>query len=62
MNPDYNTIENIRTMVERSIKFNEQYGPVTAQGFTFEPSGYSTTVLAGDGDYLTKDTLLDFKV
>ncbi len=49
-------------MVERSIKFNEQYGPVTAQGFTFEPSGYSTTVLAGDDDYLTKDTLWNFKV
>lgn len=49
-------------MVERSIKFNEQYGAVTAQGFTFEPSGYSTTVLAGDGDYLTKDTLWNFKV
>ncbi len=49
-------------MVERSIKFWDEYGPITKDGFTFEPSGYTNTVNAGDGDYLTFDTLWDFKV
>lgn len=31
------------------------------KGFTFK-GGYSPIVTAGDGDYLTKDTLWDFKV
>ena len=46
----------------RSLKFFDAYGPVTAGGFTFEPNGYSELVCAGDGDFLTADTLWDFKV
>ena len=61
-NPDKETIENIRTMVERSINFFDEYGPVTVDGFTFEPDGYTDTVSSGDGDFLTADTLWDFKV
>lgn len=61
-NPDSATIENIRTMVKRSISFFEAYGPITVEGFTFEPTGYTKTVSAGDGDFLTADTLWDFKV
>ena len=61
-NPDNQTIENIRIMVNRSISFWKQYGPVVVDGFTFEDDGYTSTVDTGDGDYLTKDTLWDFKV
>lgn len=61
-NPDKNTIENIKIMVERSIDFWKEYGPITSDGFTFEPYGYTNTVNTGDGDFLTKDTLWDFKV
>lgn len=61
-NPDIDTIENIRIMVERSIKMWSEYGPIVADGFTFEPTGYTETVSSGDGDYLTEDTLWDFKV
>jgi len=61
-NPDEGTINNIRVMVERSITFWEQYGPVTVDGFTFEPNGYTQIVDCGDGDFLTADTLWDFKV
>jgi hypothetical protein len=61
-NPDSDTIENIRTMVNRGISFFEAYGPVAVEGFTFEPSGYTEMVSAGDGDFLTADTLWDFKV
>ena len=49
-------------MVERSIAFWEKYGPITVDGFDFEPNGYTETVDTGDGDYLTEDTLWDFKV
>ena len=80
-NPDKATIENIRTLVERSISFISKYGPITQDGFTFEPingkdsdyrkmvetgkgtfGGYTCTVSSGDGDFLTKDTMWDFKV
>ena len=79
-NPDEKTIENVRAMVERGVVFFKKYGPVTADGFTFEPEGlgsqyenwrwngttdfggYTRTVSGGDGDFLTEDTLWDFKV
>ena len=59
--PDAATVENIRTMVERSLKFFEQYGPKVLDGFTFG-GGYTDTVSSGDGDFTTADTLWDFKV
>ncbi len=61
INPDANTIFNIRTMVNRSITFWKKYGPVVKDGFTME-GGYTNTIVSGDGDYLTADTLWDFKV
>lgn len=61
INPDKQTIENIRTMIKRSLSFFEQYGPKVLDGFTFE-GGYTTTVSSGDGDFTTEDTLWDFKV
>ena len=62
VNPDSATIRNIRTLTERSISFFNDYGPVTAIDFTFEPSGYTETVNTGDGDFLTANTLWDMKV
>lgn len=61
INPDPDTIHNIQIMVERSLSFWQEYGPIIADGFTFE-GGYTQTVTHGDGDFLTKDTLWDFKV
>ncbi len=61
INPDKATIKNIAIMVNRSITFWEEYGPLVKDGFTFE-GGYTDIVSSGDGDYLTKDTLWDFKV
>lgn len=60
-NPDTDTVKNIEIMVKRSIEFFKEYGPITTDGFTFE-GGYTDTVSSGDGDFLTKDTLWDFKV
>lgn len=81
INPDKATIQNIQTLVKRSVVFFEKYGPTTNEGFTFEPvekdtlayekmlntgngsyGGYTAVVDSGDGDFLTKDTLWDFKV
>lgn len=59
--PDDLTIENIRTMVNRSLAFWEHYGPVVSDGFTFQ-GGYTNIISKGDGDFLTADTLWDFKV
>ena len=59
--PDVDTINNIRIMVNRSLAFWKEYGPIIIDGFTFE-GGYTNIVSSGDGDYLTKDTLWDFKV
>ena len=61
IHPDKHTIENIRTMVERSLQFFSIYGPVTQDGFTME-GGYTDLVDTGDGDFLTHDTLWDLKV
>lgn len=61
INPDEATIQNVRTMVERSLRFFDEYGPVVFDGFTFE-GGYTDTVSFGDGDFMTADTLWDFKV
>lgn len=61
INPDNATIENIRIMVNRSKLFWEKYGPIICSEPTFE-GGYSYIVDSGDGDYVSKDTLWDFKV
>ncbi|MDA3768706.1 hypothetical protein PF586_09895 [Lactobacillus delbrueckii] len=58
--PDQATIQNVRTMVERSLHFLDVYGPKWLDGFTFE-GGYTDTVSTGDGDFTTADTLWDFK-
>lgn len=59
--PDAQTIQNVRTMVKRAVAFFEKYGPVKVDGPTFL-GGYTDTVSAGDGDFITEDTLWDFKV
>ena len=61
-NPDKNTINNIQILIERSLQFWKEYGPIKVDGFTFEDKGYTDVVDAGDGDFLTEDTLWDFKV
>lgn len=59
--PDESTINNIKIMVNRSLVFFEEFGPVIKDGFTFL-GGYGKHITSGDGDFLTEDTLWDFKV
>ena len=61
INPDSQTIENVRIMVYRSLDFFRKYGPVEKFEYTFE-GGYTKVIGSGDGDFMTKDTLWDFKV
>ena len=61
INPDKKTICNIIVMVQRSLEFLKNHGPIVKDGFTFE-GGYTDVVSSGDGDYLSCDTLWDFKV
>lgn len=51
--PDAITVQHIATMIARSLAFFREYGPMTESGF-----------IAGDadGDFLTADTIWDFKV
>lgn len=58
---DAETTANIAVMVQRSLNFFDKYGPITLDGFTFT-GGYTEIVSAGDGDFLTADTLWDLKV
>ena len=59
--PDEDTVENILIMVERSMSLWEQFGEVLLCGFTL-PGARSYMISSGDGDFLTRDTLWDFKV
>ena len=59
--PNDKMIANIIVLVKRSITFLKKNGPVVLDGFTFE-GGYNGIISSGDGDYLTADTLWDFKV
>lgn len=54
-------VSNIRVMVNRCLEFLRIVGPVISDELTFE-GGYTELVSSGDGDYLTTDTLIDFKV
>ena len=59
--PDKSVVQNIVGLVNRSIAFLKKNGPVILDGFTFE-GGYNDVISSGDGDFLTADTLWDFKV
>lgn len=48
-------------MIKRSQKFFKEYGPVVAESMTFL-GGYTPTVISGDADFMTNDTIWDFKV
>ena len=47
-------------MIQRGLGFFEEYGPVVVDGITFR-GGYTRVVETGDGDFMTGDTVWDFK-
>lgn len=58
--PDENTINNIRIMLKRCQNFVNIYGEIKSD-LTFE-EGYTRTVHAGDGDFMTNNIIWDMKV
>lgn len=60
INPNPETIDDVRAMVEAGLAFFKEYGPITHDGITFQ-GGYTDVVQAGDGDFMTADTVWDFK-
>lgn len=60
INPDKDTIFNIITMINRTNRFLNQYGPKVADGITFE-GAYTNVITAGDADFITEDTIWDIK-
>ena len=60
INPDAGTCDNSRIMIQRGLGFFEEYGPVVVDGITFR-GGYTRVVETGDGDFMTSDTVWDFK-
>lgn len=69
--PDMATTSHVLQMVNRARAFFEAHGPITSDGFVFadrdkwdtgDRGGYTDLVTSGDGDFLTADTLWDFKV
>lgn len=61
INPDKNTIQNIATMVERSIDFWRNNNPVITAGLCFK-QGYTKNITHGYSGYITEDTICDFRV
>ena len=55
------TIENIKIMVNRGVRFLKNCGKEIKSGLDFE-GGYTDVVVNGDCDYLTENALIDFKV
>lgn len=50
----------IQKLIYRSVTFLDEYGPIIESGMTFE-GGYTKLVSSGDADFVTEDTLWDFK-
>ncbi|VEU76073.1 hypothetical protein [Mycoplasmopsis columboralis] len=56
INPDAETIENIRTIVQRNIKFFHEFGPILSTEFPVEDKNEEVNIF-GEIDYVTYDTL-----
>ena len=59
--PSDESIEDIKIMVNRTVNFFKDNGPIILRIFTFE-EGYSSKITTGDADFLTSKTLWDLKV
>ena len=58
--PDAATIENIEIMVNRGVSFLKRFSGIKTD-MIFE-GGYTDIIVNGDCDYLTDNSLIDFKV
>ena len=61
VNPDATTISHIKRMVERTVEFFTDNGPIVKAGFDFK-GGYTDVVDEGEADYLTQTAIWDLQV
>ena len=61
LRPDSATVENIKIMVNRGVTFLNHCSKEIYTGLSFD-GGFTSTVVNGDCDYLTDNSLIDFKV
>lgn len=61
ISPDNQSINNIKSMIIRSMAFVNEFGPIIKEGITFE-GGYTDKITNGDGDFVTKGTIWDIKL
>lgn len=60
--PNEKTIHNIKTMVQRSLDFFADFDKEKIKTHLIFKGGYTSKVDSGDGDFMTQETLWDFKV
>lgn len=60
LHPDELTIQNIRMMVNRTVRFINTFGPIVRSGGQIR-SDKARNILGGRYDYVTSDTLWDIK-
>lgn len=60
INPTTQETAMMKRCIERGMAFFATQRPITKNGFTCD-GGYTGLIRTGDGDYLTEDTLWDFK-
>lgn len=60
INPDEKTINQIRELVNRSLKIFDKYGGIIDSGFSFK-GAYTKQIINGDADYLSPNILWDMK-
>lgn len=61
--PNRASLENVQLLIERSMAFFEVFGPVVQYDVPFSPNGYTgKTKGNAESDFLTKDTLWEFRV
>ncbi|MBQ6354848.1 hypothetical protein IJJ18_00250 [Candidatus Saccharibacteria bacterium] len=61
INPNKKTIGNIKTMIDRTSTYVSKCKPIIESGFIISDCG-GKYVTVGDGDLLTEDSIIDFKV
>lgn len=60
INPDKQTINQIKELVNRSLKIFDEYGGIIDSGFSFK-GAYTKQMINGDADYLSLNILWDMK-
>lgn len=60
INPDKQTINQIKKLVNRSLKIFDEYGGIIDSGFSFQ-GAYTKQIINGDADYLSPNILWDMK-